>query len=833
MVVALQHADLTSLNKTIEFDKTTMEKLNKSNCDQCLDRIKILNTKAIEAQKEGNDENAYFFYMRTCEIAMLLSRKDRFKNMPPTKQKLAHEILRRSIENANQIQETLKNRYEAKEQERQANLVHKVTNETSHATAPIKQPSVSEFIKQTKISPRDLIRSLQNTEPAKSALIVDFREKRDSIIQYTRKNFITVVNVPASFIHKGLIFNNLCQQMPINDRTILCQLAKYDLIVLMEENDPLYGKNGDLEMGSKALILTEALYTYNPAYKPKHRPIVMEGGFRNWQRQYPVYTTEAVKEEELDPDSQAASFEIRIAKLQANYGIDFREAMGPVSYPSIPDLDSLLIDKPKEVPYRTATPSTISSGIDLPKVKYPPALDLNPRQSRRDVPQEIFDEQKPQLPALTRDNKPTFEIGDYRPIDKGIPQIDRSTKPAVPVLGGNRFEDRPPSAPITSVPCAPTTPQLDRTKKPTGPQRDPRMEGALIKAYQTTISRLEASGGRNENPGQVGLYNLGNTCFVSATLQCLFQTPFLNHFFCGANFLSCIGPHTKLNTGGLMAAVYSGLSDVVWGGRVKQIRPEYFLKVFSQINPYFSDGSQHDAQEFMINLLDALHEDTNRVAKPIPLDTNYTGGQKIVAESEDYIQRYKKYAESPISNIFDTHRVYELSCRTCERTSVTFEKWRMLSLEVRSRLEDCFGAHFCDERLEGEEMWECPSCKCKRSAIRKARIWSLPPVLIIHLMRFSMTDGGYVKNADPVYFERTLDVSPWLHPSSPQKKKRYVLYGVTNHRGSLNSGHYTAITQHRIDQSWVRYDDESATRVSTNAFDASAAFILFYKKEDV
>ena len=43
----------------------------------------------------------------------------------------------------------------------------------------------------------------------------------------------------------------------------------------------------------------------------------------------------------------------------------------------------------------------------------------------------------------------------------------------------------------------------------------------------------------------------------------------------------------------------------------------------SRVNAALADGKQHDAQEFQIYLLDALHEDTNRVINFIYIGEKY------------------------------------------------------------------------------------------------------------------------------------------------------------------------------------------------------------------
>ena len=56
----------------------------------------------------------------------------------------------------------------------------------------------------------------------------------------------------------------------------------------------------------------------------------------------------------------------------------------------------------------------------------------------------------------------------------------------------------------------------------------------------------------------------------------------------------------------------------------------------------------------------------------------------------------------------------------------------------------------------------------------------------------------------------------------PKKSQPYNLYAVSNHYGSMQSGHYTAFCKNIYDKRWYKFDDsdvshmsESSTRVST------------------
>jgi len=58
----------------------------------------------------------------------------------------------------------------------------------------------------------------------------------------------------------------------------------------------------------------------------------------------------------------------------------------------------------------------------------------------------------------------------------------------------------------------------------------------------------------------------------------------------------------------------------------------------------------------------------------------------------------------------------------------------------------------------------------------------------------------------------------------------YDLYGVINHYGSMNFGHYTAYCKN--DNTWKQYDDSNVSEMN-NEDDVvtDAAYVLFYKRK--
>ena len=59
----------------------------------------------------------------------------------------------------------------------------------------------------------------------------------------------------------------------------------------------------------------------------------------------------------------------------------------------------------------------------------------------------------------------------------------------------------------------------------------------------------------------------------------------------------------------------------------------------------------------------------------------------------------------------------------------------------------------------------------------------------------------------------------------------YDLYGVSNHYGSLNGGHYTACVKNIVNGKWYNMNDGSCSE-NTGGIVSSAAYLLFYRLRD-
>ncbi|XP_023205908.1 ubiquitin carboxyl-terminal hydrolase 15 isoform X2 [Xiphophorus maculatus] len=148
------------------------------------------------------------------------------------------------------------------------------------------------------------------------------------------------------------------------------------------------------------------------------------------------------------------------------------------------------------------------------------------------------------------------------------------------------------------------------------------------------------------------------------------------------------------------------------------------------------------------------------------------------------------------------------------------------------KLKDCIELFTTKEKLGAEDPWYCPNCKQHQQATKKLDLWSLPPVLVVHLKRFSYSRYMRDKLDSLVDFPlRDLDMSEFLiNPNAGPC--RYDLIAVSNHYGGMGGGHYTAYAKNKEDGKWYNFDDSSVSPASEDQIVSKAGYVLFYQRQD-
>ena len=115
-----------------------------------------------------------------------------------------------------------------------------------------------------------------------------------------------------------------------------------------------------------------------------------------------------------------------------------------------------------------------------------------------------------------------------------------------------------------------------------------------------------------------GLKNLGNTCYMNSILQCVSNTPPLAHYFVSRSYLEDINDKYS-ETRGNIAREFAEVLTHLWSSQYKSISASDLGRRVGRAKSRFFGRDQQDSHEFLLSLLEWLHDDTNKVTRlPMP-----------------------------------------------------------------------------------------------------------------------------------------------------------------------------------------------------------------------
>ena len=188
---------------------------------------------------------------------------------------------------------------------------------------------------------------------------------------------------------------------------------------------------------------------------------------------------------------------------------------------------------------------------------------------------------------------------------------------------------------------------------------------------------------QEELGGICGLSNLGNTCFMNSALQALSNTPSWRDYFLSGRYEEEINVDNPLGYKGRLAREFGGLMKEIWSNRHSSVSPSTLKRAVSDANAMFAGYQQHDSHELLSFLLDAIHEDLNRVKKKESTEAPEHDGSKDDNEvAREAWEIHLKRNRSVVVDHFQGQLRSEATCLKCDRTSIKFDETMYLSVPL-------------------------------------------------------------------------------------------------------------------------------------------------------
>ena len=340
----------------------------------------------------------------------------------------------------------------------------------------------------------------------------------------------------------------------------------------------------------------------------------------------------------------------------------------------------------------------------------------------------------------------------------------------------------------------------------------------------------------------LGLENIGATCYMNATIQCLCHVTNVKNYFQNQQLVN----NDTYNKNCELTKEFNKLLNELWKeplGNRNYYTPTDFKNCISRMNPLFRGIAANDSKDLIIFLYETMHNEINKQ------------GQYNCNNMNDDLTIFRNnYYSNNSSFLIDTfyfEQQSELCCMNCGFNKISYnisniiifplEKVKQYVIRKNAgrfdhaTLENCFEYYQEKESLSNANQIFCNACHTMSNATTGNKLFTCPQVMTIILNR----GKGLEFNVDFEY-PPSINIEKYviLQPSYGETYN-YELIGVLSHYGESNmSGHFIAHCKSPVDGKWYCYNDAIVTPTNVpksqnkGNFDG-IPYVLFYQRTDL
>jgi len=359
------------------------------------------------------------------------------------------------------------------------------------------------------------------------------------------------------------------------------------------------------------------------------------------------------------------------------------------------------------------------------------------------------------------------------------------------------------------------------------------------KTFKKNSNQIQA----NKEPNHcLGLENIGATCYMNATIQCLCHVTNVKNYFQNQQLVN----NDTYNKNCELTKEFNKLLNELWkepSGNRNYYTPTDFKNCISRMNPLFRGIAANDSKDLIIFLYETMHNEINKQ------------GQYNCNNINDDLTIFRNnYYSNNSSFLIDTfyfEQQSELCCLSCNFSKLSYnisniiifplEKVREYMIKQSNNgfmfvsLENCFEYYQEKEYLSNENQIFCNNCHKTSNASTGNKLFTCPQVMTIILNR-----GKGLEFEVNFEYPSYINIDKYVvTKASYGTNYRYELICVLSHYGdSSMSGHFIAFCKSPVNGKWYCYNDAIVTLTdepkSQNDGNINGIpYVLFYQRTDL